>query len=83
MVRGAVDLAVPAPAPPEPFRPFGPPPRETRLELHQPQPPTASTGTTYSIEMYQCIRQARAFILHLLSYHSGARDETCRGPGAS
>jgi len=29
-----------------------------RLELHQPQPPTATTGTTYIIEMYQCIRQA-------------------------
>lgn len=29
-----------------------------RLELHQHQPPTATTGTTYNIEMYQCIRQA-------------------------
>ena len=60
---GAVDLGVPGPVPPEPLGPFGPPPRETFLELHQPQPPTASTGTTYSIEMYQCIRQARAFMV--------------------
>jgi hypothetical protein len=33
-----------------------------RFELHQPQPPTATTGTTYSIEMYQCIRQASGAI---------------------
>src|SRR5271154_3815119 len=33
--------------------------RAMRLELHQPQPPTATTGTTYIIEMYQCIRHAR------------------------
>ncbi len=33
-----------------------------RLELHQHQPPTTNTGTTYNIEMYQCIRQASAAI---------------------
>src|SRR5271166_6397455 len=33
-----------------------------RLELSQPQPPTATTGTTYIIEMYQCIRQAKGAI---------------------
>jgi hypothetical protein len=53
------------------------------LELHHPQPPTASTGTTYNIEMYQCIRQARAFMVHLLSYHPGEREETCPAPGES
>ena len=36
--------------------------RDMRLELHQHQPPTARTGTTYSIEMYQCIRHASALI---------------------
>ena len=29
-----------------------------RLELSHPQPPTATTGTTNIIEMYQCVRQA-------------------------
>jgi hypothetical protein len=29
-----------------------------RFVLSQPQPPTPTTGTTYIIEMYQCIRQA-------------------------
>lgn len=36
--------------------------RDMRLELHQHHPPTARTGTTYSIEMYQCIRHASGVI---------------------
>jgi hypothetical protein len=38
-----------------------------RLELHQHQPPTSRTGTTYSIEMYQCVRHASETIRQ--SYH--------------
>ena len=44
--------------------------RETLLELHHPHPPTASTGTTYNIEMYQCIRQARTVMVGHKRYHS-------------
>ena len=33
--------------------------RVMRLELSHPQPPTATTGTTNIIEMYQCIMQAQ------------------------
>ncbi len=36
--------------------------RDIRFVLHQPHPPTASTGTTYNIEMYQCIRHAKGAI---------------------
>src|SRR5580692_9270376 len=36
--------------------------RAMRLELSHPQPPTPTTGTTYIIEMYQCIRQASGTI---------------------
>jgi hypothetical protein len=68
----------------EPVLPGGVLRRAIRLVLHQPQPPTATTGTTYSIEMYQCIRHAsgaiaanlsRAFplLLHVLGSASRAR----------
>jgi hypothetical protein len=33
-------------------------PRPIRLLLHQPQPPTATTGTTNIAEVYQWYRQA-------------------------
>jgi hypothetical protein len=33
--------------------------RSMRRVLHQPQPPTATTGATYSADIYQCIKQAR------------------------
>jgi hypothetical protein len=66
--------------------------RDMRLELHQHQPPTTRTGTTYSIEMYQCVKHASEtipqnaitrsprFIGRLLrSAHAGRRGVFDRG----
>jgi hypothetical protein len=50
--------------------------REMRRELHQPQPPTTTTGTTYSSEMYQWVRHAISVIVEKLAlpHHASSSD---------